>query len=189
MTKNQTDKQDTVQLGQIGAAHGIKGEVRIKSFTDAPLDITTYGPLQTNRADLEIIITKSRLSKGLVIATLKDITDRNQAEALNGVKLFTDGENLETLEDEDEFYHSDLIGLQARDESGAEIGTLINIDNYGAGDILELKLTNGKTELLPFSKKIAPEINLAEKYLTIIMPDIVIVQEGAEESETPDVTQ
>lgn len=169
---------DRVLLGQIGAAHGIKGEVRIKSFTDAPLDITTYGPLQTNRADLEITITNSRLSKGLIIARLKGIADRNMAETLNGVKLFTNAENLDTLEDEDEFYHADLIGLTAHDADGKEIGTLVSIENYGAGDIIELKLTNGKTELLPFSKKVAPEINLADKSITIIMPEIIIVQEN-----------
>lgn len=178
---------DRVLLGQIGAAHGIKGEVRIKSFTDAPLDISTYGPLQTNRADVEITITKSRLSKGLVIASLKGIADRNKAETLNGIKLFTASENLATLEDEDEFYHSDLIGLTANDSDGNEIGTLVSIENYGAGDIIELKLTNGKTELLPFSKKIAPEIDLAKKSITIIMPEIIIVQENLNEGANNDM--
>lgn len=177
---------DRVQLGQIGAAHGIKGEVRIKSFTHAPLDITTYGTLQTNRSGLEIIITGSRLSKGLVIASLQGIADRTQAEALNGTELFTAAQNLDQLDDEDEYYHADLIGLEARDANGKQIGTLIAIDNYGAGDVLELKLTNGKTELLEFSKQNAPEINLAQNYLTIIMPESVIVQEGIDNAPEKD---
>lgn len=170
--------QDRVLLGQIGAAHGIKGEVRIKSFTNAPLDIITYGPLTTNRPDLTIIIKNSRLSKGLVIASIDGISDRNQAETLNGVELFTEQKNLAEISDDDEFYYSDLIGLEARDVDGKVIGQVASIDNYGAGDILEVKLANGKTELLIFSTEVAPEINIADGFITLIMPDIVIAKES-----------
>ena len=165
-----------VQLGQIGAAHGIRGEVRIKSFTEDPLAIKSYSPLLTNRRGVEITIEKARLQKSMVIARLKDVTDRNAAEALNGVKLFTLRDNLPEP-DEDDFYHTDLIGLDAQLEDGTSIGQVAAVQNYGAGDVLEIRPTKGPTELLPFTKKVVPTINLNEGFLVIVPPSEIVVDE------------
>lgn len=165
-----------ILLGQIGAAHGIRGEVRIKSFTEDPLAIKNYAPLLTNRRDLEVTIEKARMQKSMVIARLKDVTDRNAAEALNGTKLYTLRENLPEP-DEDDFYHADLIGLKAKLEDGTVIGEIAAVQNYGAGDVLEIRPTKGPTELLPFTKKVVPTINFAEGYVTIVPPGEIIIDE------------
>src|SRR5690606_14988548 len=101
-------------MGRIGAAHGIKGEVRIQSFTEDPLAIMDYGPLATNRPGLTIEILDARTTTNVLVARIKGVADRNAAEKLNGVELYIDRNLLPEIEDEDDFYHADLIGLDAR---------------------------------------------------------------------------
>lgn len=158
-------------MGRIGAAHGIKGEVRITSFTENPLAIADYDPLDTDRPGLEITITKARLAKTVVIASLKGVADRNAAETLNGVSLYVARERLAAPED-DEFYHADLIGLAVRLEDGSELGTVTTIANFGADDLLEMRLTaTGKSVFLPFTRTVVPEIDIDEGYLVAIPPE------------------
>lgn len=166
------DTSNRILLGTIGAAHGIKGEVRITSFTQDPEAIASYGPLDTDRAGLTITIESARLNKTVLIARLKGIRDRNAAELLNGVSLFIDRARLPETEDEDDFYHADLIGLDARiDETGVSIGTVIALHNYGAGDLIEIEDTrSGDTFLYPFTKAVVPTVKVSEGYLTISPP-------------------
>lgn len=167
-------------LGQIGAAHGIKGQVRIATHTQDPEAIGRYGPLETDRPGLTITLTKVRLQKNVVIADIKGIADRTAAEQLNGVSLFIDRSKLPDPADEDDFYHADLIGLDARLESGVSIGKVSAIPNFGAGDLIEVRdPQSGDTYLYPFTKAVVPTINLAEGFLTIIVP--LDVEEGEEE--------
>ena len=176
--------KNRVLMGQIGAAHGIQGQVRIKSHTEDPLAIKNYSPLSTNRPGLEITIKKARLNKSVIVASISGIADRTAAEALNGVKLYVNRDQLPEMEDEDEFYQADLIGLEARYEDGNKYGTITAIQNHGAGDILEVRPVRGPSQLMPFTKRIIPSINIAEGYVTIIMPsDIVIDEEEAFEPE------
>src|SRR5690606_11251357 len=100
------------------AAHGIRGEVRITSFTGDPLAIARYGPLETDRAGVTVTIADARMGRNVVIARLAGVADRNGAEALNGISLYIRRDKLEAP-DEDEFYHADLIGLEARTEEGS----------------------------------------------------------------------
>lgn len=167
-----TEKTNLILLGTIGAAHGIKGEVRIASHTQDPEAIATYGPLATDRPGLTIVIETARLNKNVLVARLKGIRDRNQAEALNGVSLFVARDSLPETGDEDDFYHADLIGLDARlAETGASIGAVIALPNYGAGDLIEVRdLRSGDTFLFPFTKAVVPEIRVHEGYLTIAPP-------------------
>lgn len=167
-----TEKTNLILLGTIGAAHGIKGEVRIASHTQDPEAIATYGPLATDRPGLTIVIETARLNKNVLIARLKGIRDRNQAEALNGVSLFVARDSLPETGDEDDFYHADLIGLDARlAETGASIGAVIALPNYGAGDLIEVRdPRSGDTFLFPFTKAVVPEIRVSEGYLTIAPP-------------------
>lgn len=165
-----TDPANLVLMGRIGAAHGIRGEVRIQSFTEDPLAITTYSPFLTDREGLSIAISKARPGKGVIIAHLEGVTDRNAAEALNGVGLFVPRERLPSVEDADEFYHTDLIGLEARRADGSVMGEVMAVLNYGAGDILEISDTDGSTTLFPFNREFVPEIDLRERFLIVTEP-------------------
>lgn len=161
-----------ILLGTIGAAHGIKGEVRIASHTQDPEAIASYGPFETSRPGLTITIETARLSKTVLIARLKNIRDRNGAEALNGVALYIDRDRLPEHDDADDFYHADLIGLDARlEETGVSIGNVLALHNYGAGDLIEIQDSrSGDTFLFPFTKAVVPDIHIAEGYLTIAPP-------------------
>ena len=173
-------KTNTILLGQIGAAHGIKGEVRIATHTQDPLAIGTYGPLDTDRPGLTITITKLRLQKNVVVAHIKGISDRTAAEKLNGVNLYLDRSRLPEPEDEDDFYHADLLGLEARLESGVILGQVSAIPNFGAGDLIEIRdPQSGDTYLYPFTKAVVPTIRINEGYLIIVVP--LDVDEGEEE--------
>lgn len=175
-----TAKTNTILLGQIGAAHGIKGEVRIATHTQDPLAIGTYGPLDTDRPGLTITITKLRLQKNVVVAHIKGISDRTAAEKLNGVNLYLDRSKLPEPEDEDDFYHADLLGLEARLDSGVVLGQVSAIPNFGAGDLIEIRdPQSGDTYLYPFTKAVVPTIRIGEGYLTIVVP--LDVDEGEEE--------
>lgn len=167
-------------LGQIGAAHGIKGQVRIATHTQDPEAIGSYGPLETDRPGLTITLTRVRLQKNVVIAHIKGISDRNAAEQLNGVSLFVDRSRLPEPDDEDDFYHTDLIGLDARLENGVSIGKVSALPNFGAGDLIEVRdPQSGDTYLYPFTKAVVPDVNVAEGYLTIVVP--TDAPEGEEE--------
>lgn len=160
-----------ILMGKIGAAHGIKGEVRIATFTGEPEAIASYGPLETDRPGLTVTIESARLSKTVVVARLKGIRDRDAAELLNGVSLFVDRSRLPPPDDEDDFYHADLIGLDARLDTGITIGEVSALLNFGAGDLLEVRdPRSGDTFLYPFTKAVVPTIRIAEGFLIISPP-------------------
>lgn len=167
-------------MGRIGAAHGIKGEVRIQSFTEDPLALVSYGPLSTNRPGLTIRILAARTTTNVLVARLEGINDRNAAEKLNGVELYVDRALLPDPDDDDDFYHADLIGLKARLADGSEIGEVMAVPNFGAGDLLEIRdPRSGDTYLYPFSKAVVPEVRIAEGYLLIDPP--IEAEPGEEE--------
>ena len=166
-----------VLIGRIGSAHGIKGEVRIQSFCADPLAVATYGPLATDRAGLTIEIVASRLSKTMVIARLKGVSDRNAAEALNGVALYVDRDKLPAEDDADDFYYADLIGLEVRTLEGRAIGTIKAVDDFGAGDVVEIALLTGASALYAFTKANFPEIAVAAGYVVLDPPNEIEVKE------------
>jgi 16S rRNA processing protein RimM len=158
-------------MGRIGAAHGIKGEVRITSFTDEPLALKDYGPLATNRPGLTIEIEAARATTNVLVARLMGVADRTAAEKLNGVELYVDRDKLPPTEADDDFYHADLIGLDARLSDGTVLGKVTAIPNFGAGDLLEVRdARSGDTFLYPFTKQVVPEVKLADGYLVIEVP-------------------
>ena len=158
-------------MGRIGAAHGIKGEVRILSFTEEPLALKTYGPFTTNKPGLVVEIENARATTNVLVARLKGVTDRTSAEKLNGVELYVDRDRLPPPEDEDDFYHSDLIGLEARLADGTVLGKVTAIPNYGASDLIEVRdERTGDTYLYPFTKAVVPHVHVAEGYLVIEVP-------------------
>lgn len=167
----QSPDRNAILMGRIGAAHGIKGEVRITAFTENPLAIADYDPLETDRKGLTVSIAKARLAKTVVIATLKGITDRNDAEKLNGVSLYVGRDRLDETDD-DEFYYADLIGLEARLPDGGVLGTIAAIENFGSDDLFDIKLADSrKSVYLPFTRAVVPELHIAEGYVVAIPPD------------------
>lgn len=167
-------------MGRIGAAHGIKGEVRIQSFTEDPLALASYGPLSTNKPGLTIRILAARTTTNVLVARLEGVNDRNAAEKLNGVELYVDRALLPDTDGDEDFYHADLIGLKARLADGSEIGEVTAVPNFGAGDLLEIRdPRSGDTYLYPFSKAVVPEVRVADGYLLIDPP--IEAEPGEEE--------
>ena len=160
-----------VCLGQIGAAHGVRGEVRLRSFTTDPASIADYGPLETEDGR-PIEIEKLRPAKDHFVARLAGIRDRDAASALTNVKLYVPRERLPQTDDPEEFYHADLVGLAVVDQSGKVFGTVIAVFNFGAGDLIEVRPQNGgKTELVPFDAVHVPEVDIAAGKIVIAPPD------------------
>ena len=158
-------------VGRIGAAHGIKGEVRVQSFTEDPLALVSYGPLMTSKPGLTIRILAARTTTNVLVARIEGVNDRSAAEKLNGVELYIDRALLPEPDDEDDFYHADLLGLRAQLADGTSLGTVSAIPNYGAGDILEVRdERTGDTFLYPFTKAVVPEIRIKDGYLVIDPP-------------------
>jgi len=173
--------KELVLVGKFGAAHGIKGEVRLQSFTGDPAAIGRYKPL-SDAAGRPFTLTSLRHVKGdLFVARVEGIKDRTAAEALVNRELFVPRAALPPP-DEDEFYLTDLIGLDARVASGERLGTVLNILNFGGGDILEIVPEGGgETLLLPFTKEVVPEINLARREVIVVPP--VEIDASAESDE------
>jgi 16S rRNA processing protein RimM len=163
--------KDRVLLGDIGAAHGLKGEVRLRSFTQKPAAIAEYGPLEDETGAKAVEIESLRPGPKGLIARIKGVTTREAAEALTGTKLYICRDRLPAPA-KDEWYHSDLIGLAAHDAFEVQIGTVVAVYNFGAGDIIEVKLLSGGDNLLlPFTDATVPEIDTEERRLTLILPE------------------
>ena len=157
--------QNPTLLAIIGAAQGLKGELRVKSYTADPEDFSSYGPLFDKDGRSFEVVT-CRPSKEVVIAKFKGINDRTMAEKLTGTELFVD-KSMISASDEDDFLHSDLIGLAARDMDGGNLGKVSGVFNFGAGDILELVKAGAKAVAIPFSKAAVPTVNIREQYLIV----------------------
>lgn len=161
---------DKVLAGVITGAHGIKGEVKLRSFTADPEAIAAYGPLLTSRGE-SIEIEKLRAQKDGFIAVLKGVSDRNKAETLKGVELFLKRRQLPEPENDEVYFH-DLIGLVAVDRSGEKFGTVIAVPNFGAGDLLEIRRDgDDETVLVPFAESYVPAIDLEKKELLLDLPE------------------
>ena len=158
-----------VVVAAIAGAFGVRGEVRLKSFTAEPEAVARYGPLlaQDGRA---FEATGLRPIKGGFAARLTGVATREEAEALRGTRLSVARERLPDLPS-DEFYHADLIGLAVHDPGGAEIGRVTAVLEFGAGDILEIALPGGRTAMLPFTRETVPTIDLAAGRLIADPPE------------------
>lgn len=159
---------DRILLGTIGGPHGVRGAVRIKTFTAEPAAIAEYGVL-SDKQGRTFEITDCRPDKAGVIARIRGIADRNAAEALKGTDLYIDREMLPDP-DEDEFYHSDLIGLAAVDKGGRAIGTVKAVLDHGAGELLEIAPPTGRTLLIPFTNAAVPVIDIEAGTIVIDPP-------------------
>jgi 16S rRNA processing protein RimM len=159
-------------VARIGAAHGVRGAVKLWTFTEDPLAVKHYGPLTTKDGTRQFEVATAREANGYLVATLKGIATREEAERLNGVDLYIAREKLPDT-DEDEYYHADLIGLDAVSAADEPIGRVIAIHNFGAGDIIEIAPPHGTTMLLPFTNAVVPTVDLGSGRVVIVLPQEV----------------
>jgi 16S rRNA processing protein RimM len=160
---------EQICIARIGAAHGVRGAVKLWTFTEDPLAVKAYGPLVTKDGARQFEVTHARAAKGHLVATLKGIATRDEAERLNGLELYVAREKLPATS-EDEYYHADLIGLAAVTPADEPLGRVIAIHNFGAGDIVEIAPPHGPTMLLPFTNAVVPSVDLAGGRVVIELP-------------------
>jgi len=159
-----------VCVAQIGAPHGVRGEVRLRSFTEDPMAVARYGPLESEDGSRSFEIESIRPAKGHLVARLRGVNDRDAAKRLTGTELFVPRERLPAPK-EDEFYHADLIGLAAVDGDGNQLGTIVAVHNFGAGDILEIQPAVGAAMLLPFTQAIVPTVDIKRGRVVVVPPE------------------
>lgn len=170
-----------VCVARIGAAHGVRGAVKLWTFTEDPFAVKRYGPLLSKDGKRQFEVATAREARDHLVATFKGVTTREEAERLNGIELYVAREKLPATDD-DEYYHTDLIGLAAVTTEGDTLGRVLAIHNFGAGDIIEIAPLKGTTILLPFTNAVVPEVNLKGGRVVIALPQEV---EGEDRGEAP----
>lgn len=149
-----------ILVGVIGAAHGTRGELRLKSYTGEPGAIAAYGPLSTADGSRRFRITGARLLKDdMLVVRIEGVDDRTAAESLTNTRLFVSRAALPAPE-EDEFYHADLVGLSAETVSGVPVGRIVGLQDFGAGDLVEIAPPHGESILVPFTRAFVPVVDL-----------------------------
>ncbi|MDG2285275.1 MAG: ribosome maturation factor RimM [Alphaproteobacteria bacterium] len=170
---------ERVCIGVIVGVHGVRGVVRVKNFAEDATDITTYGPLE-DEAGKRFTLKMQGQAKGVLLARIDGIDDRNAAEALKGTMLYVPREALPAPE-ENEFYHADLIGLRVEKMDGFELGTVLAVHDFGAGDLIDVRLVgSSQTVLLPFNETSVPVVDLEAGRLVVDpMPGLLDEEEEA----------
>ncbi|MFZ1814974.1 MAG: ribosome maturation factor RimM [Rhizobiaceae bacterium] len=166
----------TLVVARFGAPHGVKGEVRLKSHAEDPFSVSEFRTLRM--ADGRAVEIKSLRPQGhMLIATVAGVTSREQAEALNGIDLIINRAELPAPDDEDEYYLSDLVGLEVR-ENGEASGRIVAVHNFGAGDLLEIRPVSGATYMLAFTRANVPGVDISAGHVEISRPPEIIVRDG-----------
>jgi 16S rRNA processing protein RimM len=162
-----------ILLGDIVAAHGIRGEVVLRTHTADPEAIGAYGALVDEAGGRTFVLTSAKATTKGVIGRIKGVTTRNEAEVLRGTKLYVARDALPPPEDGD-YYHEDLIGLAAVTPDGSAIGKVVAMQNFGAGDLIEIQLAGGKlTEFVPFTDACVPTVDIAGGKVVVVRPTMV----------------
>jgi 16S rRNA processing protein RimM len=163
--------RERICVARIGAAHGVRGEVKFWSFTADPAAVAGYGPFET--ADGRVVeIETLRPAKEFFVARLKGVADRDAAERLRNVELFVPRDRLPDTAGADEFYHADLIGLTVVDAAGGALGTVAAMHNFGAGDLIEVRPAAGRdTVMLPFTQSVVPLVDIAGGRIVVAPPE------------------
>jgi 16S rRNA processing protein RimM len=157
---------DPLQLAVIGAAHGTRGELRVKTFTGDPMALGDYGMLY-DATGRPFEVLDIRPAKTVVVVRFRGVNDRNMAEALNGTALFIDRSQLPQELEEDEYYHSDLIGLEAVDAEGNRHGKVSAMFDFGGGDLIELTIPGKRPMLIPFTQAAVPHVDVKAGHIVI----------------------
>jgi len=159
-----------VCLGIIVGAKGLRGALRIKSFTGQPEDVGAYGPVTLEGENRKRRLRVVDKAKGVLVLHIDGVEDRAEADALKGKRFFVDRAALPSV-DEGEFYHTDLIGLSVRIKDGEELGSVEAIYDFGGGDIIDVKCTDGTSVLVPFTKEAVPEIDVDRGQILVVPPN------------------
>ena len=157
-------------VGVIAGAHGVRGLVKIKSFTEDPANLTAYGALTDESGARRYRVAVTGRAKGVLLARIEGVGDRDAARALSGARLYIARAALPEPEDE-EYYHADLIGLAVEDRAGAPLGRVAAVQNFGAGDILEIERPDQGTLLVPFTKAAVPLVDPAGGRVVVEPPE------------------
>ena len=177
-------RTDTVLVARFGAAHGVRGEIRLWSFTADPLAIADYGPLESKDGRRQFVIDTLRPNKDFLVARIDGVGDRNAAEALRNVELYLPRERLPEIDEDDTWYYADLVSLAAVAPDGTDVGTVAAVYNFGAGDIVEIApASGGKTLLLPFTEAVVPEVDVKAKRIVVVLPEEIEVREAVDPAE------
>lgn len=160
---------DLVLVATFGAPHGVKGEVRIKSFTAEPLALLDYSPLVA-RDGRTFSLVALRPQGDMLVARVSEIADRSAAERVTRLNLFVPRARLPQPADDDEFMHADLIGLSVVDAAGARIGTVTGVFDFGAGDVLDVARVGAKGVMIPFTRAMVPVVDLSSRRLVVDLP-------------------
>lgn len=164
-------KPDLILVAQVSAAVGLQGEFKLLSFMDDPFSVLEYSPLLDDKGQPALVVTKAREHKGGLVVRAEGIPDRTAADKIMGLKLYVDRAELPEP-DEDEYYITDLIGMTVVDTTGAEVGKVANVDNFGAGDLLDIRPVEGASFYLLFSLENVPEVRLADRTIVVDLTGI-----------------
>ncbi len=176
------DSDDRVCVGAVTGARGLKGEVRIKSFTAAPEDVAAYGPVTDKSGKRRFVLRVTGRVKGALIARLDGVDDRDAAEALKGTELYVPRSALPEP-DAGTWYHADLVGLRVESADGATLGTVKAVHNFGAGDVLEVTGRALSGVMLPFTDAVVKAVDLGGGRIAVTPPAGLLAEGGGEEEE------
>jgi len=167
----QTAKPDLILVAQVSAAVGLQGEFKLLSFMDDPFSVLEYSPLLSEKGEPALVLTKAREHKGALVVRAENVPDRTAADRIKGLKLYISRADLPEAED-GEYYITDLIGMKVFDTAGVEVGRVMNVDNFGAGDLLDIKPLEGPGFYLLFTDDNVPEIDLDAKRIVADLSNI-----------------
>jgi 16S rRNA processing protein RimM len=166
-----------VLVGRFGRPHGVRGEVRLQSFTEDPGAIAGYGPFANADGSRLFELESCRPQGDFFVAVIRGIADRTGAESLTNIELYVPRDRL-AAPSEDEYFLADLVGCAAVTADGLAWGTVTGVANYGAGDILDIRLEDGENTMLPFRKVFVPEVDIKARRIVVVPP---VETEGSED--------
>lgn len=180
---NVPEERNRVCLARIVGVHGVRGLLVVRPFTEVPEDVVAYGPVTTGGGRALALQVKGAKKAGLLVAA-EGVTTREAAEALKGEDLFVGRDALPVPHDE-EWYHADLVGLSAVTPAGEALGTIVAVEDFGAGDLLEIAPADGPTAYVPFTREVVPEVDIAAGRVVVVAPEGTFGESEAEAAEDP----
>ena len=160
-----------ILVARVAGAFGVRGEVRLTAYTAEPMSLVEYRDLKRESGAPGLTLTGARPAKGGIVARAQEIETREQAEALRGLRLYIPRDALPPSDDEDEFYLVDLIGLSVIGPEGEALGQVRSVQDFGAGDLLEVQPAAGASWWLPFTREAVPEVRLADRVIVAVRPE------------------
>ena len=170
MQSKEAVSSDLICMAEIVGVHGVKGMLKLKVFSEDPEKLLDYTPLCNAAGKPVFDFLTFQPHQNIYLATLKDIKDRTAAEKLRGTKLYVPRKSLPKIKDKDTFYHVDLIGLAVKSPEGIVLGKVIQVANFGAGDLLEIKPVKGASYYVPFTDAVVPHVDMEKREATVIVP-------------------